>query len=227
MDGKQIAGEKAVEYIEDGMLLGLGTGSTVYWTLKKLGKRVKEGLRVQGVPTSRKTGELAAAFGIPLLNISETRELDLTIDGADEVDRYFNLIKGGGGALLREKMVATISRKLIIVVDESKTVPVLGRFPLPVEVVPYGWEVTRRQISELGCTLQLRYQDEVPFLTDNGNYILDCRFTAIEEPQELSTRLNSIPGVVENGLFVNRSDLVIVGGAHGVSIRTNVKGSDS
>lgn len=219
MDGKQMAGEKAVDFIEDGMLLGLGTGSTVYWTLKKLGERVKEGLRVQGVPTSRQTEELAVEFGIPLLNISEARELDLTIDGADEVDRPFNLIKGGGGALLREKMVASISRKLIIVVDESKTVPVLGRFPLPVEVVPYGWEVTRRQISELGCTPQLRLRDEVPFLTDNGNYILDCRFAAIEEPQGLSHQLNSIPGVVENGLFVNRTDLVIVGGADGVSIR--------
>lgn len=223
MDSKQLAGEKAVEYVEDGMLLGLGTGSTVYWTLLKLGELVKNGLNIRGVPTSKQTGQLATELGIPLVDIADIYEIDLTIDGADEVNPGLDLIKGGGGALLREKMIASISRRLVIVVDDTKCVPTLGKFPLPIEVVPFGWEITSRQIDKLGpCNPVLRKENNAPFVTDNGNYILDCQFEAIHEPEDLNRQLNRIPGVVENGLFVNLSDIVIIGGRNGV-VETKVR----
>jgi ribose 5-phosphate isomerase A len=217
MDAKQLAGEHAAAYVEEGMVIGIGTGSTVYWTIYKLAELVHKGLRISGVPTSKQTEKLALKLGIPLIPIAEAGELDLTIDGADEVNPRLELIKGGGGALLREKMVASISKRLIIVVDESKYLPTLGRFPLPVEVVPYGWEVSSRQISQLGGLPKLRGRDDSsPFLTDNGNYILDCEFTAIETPVSLSLELNKLPGVVENGLFTQMADTVIVGYNNGV-----------
>jgi ribose 5-phosphate isomerase A len=216
MDRKKLAAEKAADYIEDGMILGLGTGSTVYWTIKKLGEQVKNGLNIKGVPTSKKTETLAIELGIPLLNLSEVNEVDLTIDGADEVNPNLDLIKGGGGALLREKMVASISRRFIVVVDDSKYVTTLGKFPLPVEVVPFGWEITSKKIGIFGCNPILRMDNHAPFITDNGNYILDCHFETIREAGELDRKLNMTPGVVENGLFVNMAEMVVVGGENGI-----------
>ncbi|WP_337099207.1 ribose-5-phosphate isomerase RpiA [Paenibacillus sp. YIM B09110] len=211
MDGKKLAGEKAAAYVENGMVVGLGTGSTVYWTIMKLGERVREGLRIQGVPTSRRTEELALELGIPLLDLAEVDEIDLTIDGADESDGDLNLIKGGGGALLREKLVASVSRRFIVVADESKWVASLGKFPLPVEVVPFGWELTRRQLGKLGCDPVLRMAGNEIYVTDNGNYIIDCHFGVIKDAKSLSETLNKWPGVVENGLFVNMAERIVLG----------------
>jgi ribose 5-phosphate isomerase A len=215
MDGKKLAGEKAAAYVENGMVVGLGTGSTVYWTIMKLGERVREGLQIQGVPTSRRTEELALELGIPLLDLAEVDEIDLTIDGADESDGDLNLIKGGGGALLREKLVASVSRRFIVVADESKWVASLGKFPLPVEVVPFGWELTSRQLGKLGCDPVLRMAGDEIYLTDNGNYIIDCHFGVIKDAKSLSETLNKWPGVVENGLFVNMAERIVLGFTNG------------
>ncbi|GIN74522.1 ribose-5-phosphate isomerase A [Bacillus sp. J14TS2] len=215
MNAKQLAGEKAVEYVKDGMLVGLGTGSTVYWSILKLGELVKKGLNIKGVPTSIHTEKLAIELGIPLVSLSSIQQLDVTIDGADEANTKFELIKGGGGALLREKLVASISQRLIIVIDEAKYVPNLGEFPLPVEIVQFGWEVTYNQIRSLGCNPTLRMENDVPFISDNGNYLVDCFFENIQDAQGLNNRLNMIPGVVENGLFVNMADTLVIGGSDG------------
>ncbi|WP_141432718.1 ribose-5-phosphate isomerase RpiA [Bacillus sp. 03113] len=215
MDAKRVAGEKAIEYVIDGMLLGLGTGSTVYWSILKLGELVKKGLDIRGVPTSKSTEKLALELGIPLVNLSSINRLDLTIDGADEANPDFELIKGGGGALLREKMIASISERFIVVIDESKYVEQLGQFPLPVEIVQFGWEITCSQIRTLGCNPKLRMDHHAPFITDNGNYILDCYFEKIHDAVKLNKMLNMIPGVVENGLFVNMADTIVIGGKNG------------
>ncbi|MBD2870816.1 ribose-5-phosphate isomerase RpiA [Paenibacillus arenilitoris] len=216
METKRIAAERAVEYVGDGMVVGLGTGSTAYWAIQKLGARVKEGLRVKAIATSIESEALARELGIPILSFADLAgEIDLTIDGADEVDADNHLIKGGGGALLREKIVAKASRELIVIVDQSKLVDRLGDFPLPVEIVPFGCEMTLRHVSELGCKPVLRTRGDEPFRTDNGNYIADCAFGAIHDPGLLETRLNGIPGVVENGLFVGMSSKVIVGCGNG------------
>lgn len=207
---KRAAGEKAVEFVKDGMTLGLGTGSTTYYALKAIGSLVSEGYDLKGVPTSKKTEQLAAEFGIPLVEIDSVDEIDLTIDGADEVDPEKRLIKGMGGALLREKIVASTSREVIIVVDESKLTQQLGtRSMLPVEVIPFGHRTTSRKLEKLGCTAHLRGKD-TPFITDNGNLIYDCRFDTIEDPDHLMYEINSIPGVVENGLFIDLASRVIV-----------------
>ncbi|MBU9724305.1 MULTISPECIES: ribose-5-phosphate isomerase RpiA [Bacillaceae] len=215
MNAKQLAGEKAVEHVKDGMLLGLGTGSTVYWSILKLGDLVKKGLNIKGVPTSTNTEKLAINLGIPLVSLSSINQLDLTIDGADEANRNFELIKGGGGALLREKMVASISRRFITVIDDTKMVTDLGEFPLPVEIIQFGWELTLKQVSELGSKPKLRMDNNAPFITDNGNYILDCYFGKIQDANGLKNTLNMIPGVVENGLFVNMADTIIIGNKNG------------
>jgi ribose 5-phosphate isomerase A len=216
MDSKRAAGEKAAEYVKNGMKIGLGTGSTVYWTIVRLGEMVKEGLRIQAMPTSEQTEKLALELGIPILKpYLSMKKLDLTIDGADEVSSDVNLIKGGGGALLREKMIASYSSVYITVVDHSKCVSELGQFPLPVEVTRFGWELTSIQIARLGCAPTLRMSNEVPFLTDNGNYLLDCPFETITNPAEMAVKLNRIPGVAENGLFVNMTNILIVGRADG------------
>jgi ribose 5-phosphate isomerase A len=211
MNAKKLAGEKAIEYVENGMILGLGTGSTVYWSILKLGELVKKGLNIKGVPTSKNTEKLAIELGIPLVSLSSINQLDLTIDGADEANKNFELIKGGGGALLREKMVASISKRFIIVIDETKYVTNLGQFPLPVEIVQFGWGVTSNQISKLGCKPKLRMYNNAPFITDNRNYILDCFFEKIQDANELNNVINMIPGVVENGLFVNMADTIVIG----------------
>ncbi|UZD14943.1 ribose-5-phosphate isomerase RpiA [Virgibacillus natechei] len=210
-NAKKLVGEEAVKYIEDGMKVGLGSGSTVYWMIKKLGEYVEQGLDVTGVPTSQTTAQWAKEFGIPLTDFSELKQLDVTIDGADEVDENLHLIKGGGGALLREKIVASAAKELIIIVDRSKKVAHLGAFPLPVEVIPFGWEVTANNISTLGCVPKLRQKDGEVFISDNGNYILDCPFDKIPNPKTLHKELKSLVGVVETGLFVGMTDKVIVG----------------
>ncbi|MBP3963108.1 ribose-5-phosphate isomerase RpiA [Paenibacillus lignilyticus] len=211
MESKRIAAEKAAAYIRAGMIVGLGTGSTAYWAIQKIGKNVKEGLSIQAVATSVHSENLAKELGIPVLSISEVDSIDLTIDGADEVDDSWNLIKGGGGALLREKIVASMSKELIIIVDESKKVNQLGKFPLPVEIVQFGNEVTQKRLGKLGCVPQLRMSEDQAFLTDNGNYIVDCHFEHIIQPHELNTTINMIPGVVDNGLFIKLATRVIVG----------------
>lgn len=215
---KQLAGEKAAEYIESGMTIGLGTGSTVYWTILRIGQLVKNGLQIQAVPTSKQTEILAKGQGISLTDFSKVSELDVTIDGADEIDINHNLIKGGGGALLREKLVAAASKRFIVVADESKSVQVLGKFPLPVEVIPFAWETTARRIASLHCIPVLRQINHQPFVTDNGNYIIDCHFHEIAHPEEMHKQLKCITGVVETGLFINMADIIIVGTEHGVQL---------
>lgn len=211
MKAKKLTGEKAAEYIEDGMIIGLGTGSTAYYAIKKVGEMVRNGLKVKAVPTSKETAELAAAEGIELVELADVESLDLTIDGADEVDSDFNLIKGGGGALLREKIVASATDKLIIVVDESKLVEHLGDFPLPVEITPFSWQYTKRMIEKFSCSSEIRKKDGEIFVTDNGNYILDCDFAKIEDPLKIIVELNKLPGVVENGIFAEMAEIVVVG----------------
>ncbi len=216
MNAKQLAGARAAEYIEDGMIVGLGTGSTAYWMVESLGARVKDGLRVRGVPTSRRTEEQARALGIPLVTFADVTELDLTIDGADEIGPDLALTKGGGGALLREKLVAAASRRMIVVADASKVVRVLGKFPLPVEVVPFAWEVTARRVEALGCNPRPRPGDGGElYVTDNGNYILDCACGEINDPARLERELKLLPGVVECGLFIGIADTAIVAGEDG------------
>jgi ribose 5-phosphate isomerase A len=209
MNPKQLVGEKATEYIQDGMIVGLGTGSTAYWAIQKIGQLVKKGLKIQGVPTSKATQQLATELNIPLLDIADVRSIDVTIDGADEFDLQKQLIKGGGGALLREKIVASISKTFICIADDSKSSDVLGSFPLPVEVTPFAYQVTAYQLEQLGCKPQLRVKDGEPFITDNQNYILDCKFDKIDNPAALTVQLNQIPGVVENGLFANMATRII------------------
>ncbi|MFO7991252.1 MAG: ribose 5-phosphate isomerase A [Thermoplasmata archaeon] len=210
---KRNAGRDAAEYIEDGQVVGLGTGSTTKYAIERLGERVKEeGLDIIGIPTSKATEHLAKGVGIPLTNLDENPRIDITIDGADEVDPELNLIKGGGGALLREKIIAYQSNKVIIVVDPSKQVKKLGlSFPLPVEVVPFSASATVRNVEELGCTANIRMDNGTIFKTDNGNYILDCDFEGIDDLDDCSIGLNSVPGVVENGLFIDIADIVVVG----------------
>ena len=214
---KKLAAEKAVEYIEDGMIVGLGTGSTVEFALKKLGELVKEGLKIQGIPTSLRTKKSAVNYGIPLTDLKEHIEIDVTIDGADEVDSNLSLIKGGGGALTREKIIAYHSKKVIIIIDETKVVKRLGvDSALPVEVTKYGWNATMKTLEDLGCTPELRTITGEPYITDNQNYIIDCDFGKIDEPEVLEKDINLIPGVVENGLFIDLVDEVIVGSKQGI-----------
>jgi len=198
---KQRAAEAAVEYVKDGMIVGLGTGSTTEFAVKKLGERVRDGLAIRGIPTSDVTKVQAEEEGIPLIDFSETMYIDLTIDGADEIDVNLNMIKGGGAALLREKIVASASKEEIIIVSHEKFVKQLGSFPLPVEVIPFGWQVIFNQLETLGGSPDLRLKQGQPLLTDQGNYIIDCRFRQILDAAQLEQRLNMIPGVVENGLF--------------------------
>lgn len=198
---KQRAAEAAVEYVKDGMIVGLGTGSTTEFAVKKLGERVRDGLAIRGIPTSDVTKVQAEEEGIPLIDFSETMYIDLTIDGADEIDINLNMIKGGGAALLREKIVASASKEEIIIVSHEKFVKQLGSFPLPVEVIPFGWQVIFNQLETLGGSPDLRLKQGQPLLTDQGNYIIDCRFRQIIDAAQLEQRLNMIPGVVENGLF--------------------------
>jgi ribose 5-phosphate isomerase A len=218
---KQTAAEAAVALVEDGMILGLGSGSTAKLAVDALGQRVASGLGVTGIPTSEFTAGQARALAIPLATLDEHPEIDLTIDGADEVEvGTLNLIKGRGGALLREKIVASASKRLVIVVDESKLVDRLGsKFAVPVEVVPFGWPVAARKLTALGAKVTLRPGPHgKPFVSDGGHYIVDCAFGPIEDPTKLECELNSIVGVVEHGLFLGMATQVIVAGANGVKV---------
>lgn len=214
---KKIAAEKAVEFIEEGMVVGLGTGSTVKYALEHLAKRIEGGLSVKGIPSSNETKKIAMRMQIPIVSLADYPEIDITIDGADEVDSNLNLIKGGGGALTREKMIAYHSKKVIIITDESKVVKSLGiDFPLPIEVIKFEWQATKKAIEKYGCSVELRKIFDDPFITDNGNYILDCEFERISEPEQLEIDINMIPGVVENGLFIGVATKVIVGSKKGI-----------
>jgi ribose 5-phosphate isomerase A len=222
---KRAAAERAVAAVKDGMRLGLGTGSTAAHFVALLGARVRDGLTVVGVPTSERTRAQAAGEGIALTTLDETPELDLTVDGADELDDALRLIKGGGGALLREKIVAAASRRMIVIADASKRVARLGRFPLPIEVVPFGLGATRLAIAaafeRLGCDGELRLRtggDGAPFLTDGGHCILDAHLGTIAEPEALATALTTIPGVVEHGLFIGLATGAILSTEDGIVV---------
>ncbi|MGH7256602.1 MAG: ribose-5-phosphate isomerase RpiA [Nitrospirales bacterium] len=218
---KRSAALKAVEGVRDGQVVGLGTGSTARYVVLALGERVRAGLRIQAVPTSRETAVLATQAGIVLLADDAPWALDLAIDGTDQVDPQMNLIKGGGGALLREKIVAAAARELIIVADHTKTVSVLGGpTPLPVEVIPFGWRATARHLEQTGGRAVLRERQGQVFVTDAGHYIVDLYLSKIEDPASLEIRLNQIPGVVECGLFVGRTTTLILGTPQGVQVQT-------
>ncbi|MCR8546567.1 ribose-5-phosphate isomerase RpiA [Salipiger sp. P9] len=216
---KFVAAKRAAEFVEDGMRVGLGTGSTAAWLVRCLGEMVREdGLKFRGVPTSTRTAELAREVGIEVISLDEARWLDLTIDGADEFDAELNLIKGGGGALLQEKIVATASDQMIVIADAAKEVETLGAFPLPVEVIPFGWTASQALLEEalvsmdvMGRKSTLRMNGDRAFLTDEGNYILDLHLARIGNPRQLALVLNQIPGVVENGLFIDICDQVVIG----------------
>ena len=207
---KQLSAEAACGYVKDGMIVGLGTGTTAEFAIRKIGELVREGLSIRGIPTSNRTKELAEAEGIPLIDFSESMFIDLTIDGADEIDGKLNMIKGGGAALLQEKIVASVSRAEIIVVNRTKLVNQLGAFPLPVEVIPFGWQVVFNQLESLHGNPDLRLNKGKPLVTDQGNYIIDCHFRKIKNPKLLEHQLNMIPGVVENGLFINLCTKMII-----------------
>lgn len=220
---KFVAAKRAVGFVEDGMKLGLGTGSTAAWMVRLLAERVRnEGLRVTGVPTSTRTAELARQQGLRVMSLDEAKWLDLTIDGADEFDAELNLIKGGGGALLQEKIVATASDQMIVISDVSKQVDRLGAFPLPVEVIPFGWQTTKALVEEtlvsmdvLGQHSTLRMNGDTPYFTDEGNHIIDLHLQRIGNARQLALILNQIPGVVENGLFIDICDVVVIGHGDG------------
>jgi len=216
---KQRSAEAACEYVKDGMIVGLGTGSTAKIAVKKIGELVRNGLSIRGIPTSDATKILAESEGIPLIDFSETMFIDLTIDGADEIDANLNMIKGGGAALLREKIVASASREEIIIVSVSKLVQQLGAFPLPVEVIPFGWQVVFNQLESLQGNPELRLKQGQPSVTDQGNFIVDCHFRKIENPEQLEQHLNMIPGVVENGLFINLCTRMIMADGENIIIK--------
>jgi len=219
---KQRSAEAACEYVKDGMIVGLGTGSTAEFAVKKIGELVRNGLSIRGIPTSDATKILAESEGIPLIDFSETMFIDLTIDGADEIDANLNLIKGGGAALLREKIVASASREEIIIVSVSKLVQQLGAFPLPVEVIPFGWQVVFNQLESLQGNPELRLKQGQPSVTDQGNFIVDCHFRKIENPEQLEQHLNMIPGVVENGLFINLCTRMIMADGENIIKKTAI-----
>jgi ribose 5-phosphate isomerase A len=214
---KEAAGRAAAKLVRDGDIVGLGTGSTAYFAVVALGERVQDGLKIIGIPTSVRTADLARAVGIPLTTLDEHPEIDITIDGADEVDPKLNLIKGGGGALTREKVIAAASKNMVVVADSGKVVAVLGKFPLPVEVIAFARTVVERKIVALGGSPKLRVKaDDSPFVTDNGNQILDCSFGKIADPPALARELSGTPGVVEHGLFIGLAKLAIVGRGNSV-----------
>lgn len=220
---KLAAGRKAIEtYLKDGMRIGLGSGTTSHWFVRALGEKVAQGFDIAGVPTSTATRDLAREVGVPLLDLNDVRELDLTIDGADEIDHAGRMIKGGGACLLWEKMVARVSRRMVAVVDDGKVVDTLGKYPLPIEVIPFGWRSTARELQKLfdrfghrDVPMILRGGEAKPVITDSGNYILDWQLDRITEPDSLAPLFNEIPGVVEHGLFVGIAHEMVIGHADG------------
>ncbi len=228
---RRLSGEamarRALDLVPDGSVIGLGTGHAAGAFARALGERVRGGLRVRCVPTSRATERIAKDLGIPLVSLDEARELDLDVDGADEIDPALNLIKGYGGALVREKIVAGASKRLVILAEPAKLVPILGaRGKLPVEVVAFGWAFCARALEELGCRPLRRLLDGVPFVTDNGSYILDCGVEPIADPSELQRRMQAIPGVVGTGLFLGMADTLFLEDEAGtVSVRQRERGA--
>ncbi len=207
---KEAAARASLKFVKDGQIVGLGTGSTAEFFIKLLAEQVKNGLRIRGIPTSVKSGELAASLGISLTTLDECQEIDVTVDGADEVDPQLRLIKGGGGAMLREKIVASATKQLVIVADASKQVPVLGKFPLPVEVIGFAQALIKKRIEALGASVSVRVgADGQPFVTDENHHILDCRFGEIRDADGLAQELNSMPGVVEHGLFIGMAKVAL------------------
>jgi ribose 5-phosphate isomerase A len=207
---KEAAARASLQYVKNGEVVGLGTGSTAAYFIKLLAEKVKEGLRVRGIPTSIRSRELAISLGIPLTTLDECQEIAVTVDGADEVDPQLRLIKGGGGALLREKIVASATKQMVIVADASKQVERLGRFPLPVEVIRFAQALVAKRMAALGAHVQLRPgPDGKPYLTDENNYILDCRFGEIRDAEGLARTLSEMPGVVEHGLFIGMASVVL------------------
>ena len=225
---KKLAGEAAVDLVKDGMVIGLGTGSTVRYFIEGIGKKVAEGLKVIGIPTSVQTEKIARKAGIEITTLQEHSKLDLTVDGADEVDSELNLIKGMGGALFREKIVAKAAKRFVVVVDSSKLVRLLGeKTPVPVEVHIFGWKATSDWLRSKGCLPALRKSGQNPYLTDNGNFIIDCHFGAIPDPAGLESQLNNVPGAVENGIFTGIVDHVIVAKGDSVGRITGLKRDSS
>lgn len=220
------AAAAALDFVEDGMLLGLGTGSTAAHFVRLLGERVKKGLNVRGVPTSEATDKLARDVGVPIVPVDRVGSLDLAVDGSDEVDGAFRLIKGGGAALLREKIIAGAAKHFVVIADESKMVDTLGAFPLPVEVTAFGFTLTAQRIYSAlkahgchGTEAGLRERDGKPVVTDGGNYIIDCKCAAIPDAEGLADALKRITGVVEHGLFLGMARTVIVGREKGAEVR--------
>jgi ribose 5-phosphate isomerase A len=214
---KQAAAREAVKLVEAGNVVGLGSGSTAAHAVRFLAERVREGLKIVGVPTSQKTKQLAEQLGIPLSTLDRHAQIDIALDGADEIDPQLNLIKGGGGALLREKITASVSRRFIVIADSSKRVAHLGKFPLPVEVIPFAEAVLSTRIAALGASVSLRiYAYGNPFVTDEGHHILDCTFGEIADPAALAGKIRAMPGVVEHGLFIGMAEMAVVGTRDGV-----------
>ncbi|SRR5712692_2699581 len=207
---KQAAARASLRFIRDGQVVGLGTGSTAAFFIRLLGEQVRNGLRIRGIPTSDRSKELALTLGIPLTTLEECPEIAVTVDGADEVDPKLRLIKGGGGALLREKVVASATRQLVIVADATKRVPVLGKFPLPVEVIQFAQALVAKRIAALGAEVRLRAENGKPFVTDENNHILDCHFGEIPDADGLARQLSDMPGVVEHGLFIGMASTVLL-----------------
>ncbi len=215
---KHAAAVEAVKVVGNNQIVGLGSGSTAAYAIRELGVAVRSGLKIRAVPTSDKTAKLAESLGIPLIDINSVDSIDVTIDGADEFNSDLILIKGGGGALLREKIVASLSKKEIIIADSTKMVKILGRFKLPIEIIPFASNYVIRQIETIGGTGEIRNNGEVRFITDEGNYIIDADFGAIADPQDLSNKLNEIEGVAAHGLFINLAAKIIMGTQNGIKI---------
>lgn len=207
---KKAAARASLQYVKDGQVVGLGTGSTAAYFIKLLGEKVKSGLHIKGIPTSVRSRDLAQSLDIPLTTLDECQEIDVTVDGADEVDPQLRLIKGGGGALLREKIVASATRTMVVVADASKQVQTLGKFPLPVEVIKFAQVLVAKRIAAMGAQVELRLNpDKTPYVTDENNHILDCRFGEIRDPDGLAQQLSEMPGVVEHGLFIGMASVVL------------------
>jgi ribose 5-phosphate isomerase A len=211
---KEVAARASLKYVHDGQIVGLGTGSTATIAIRLLGERVRAGLKIRGIPTSIASRDLATQLGIPLTTFEEVQQIDVTIDGADEFDPALNLIKGGGGAMLREKIVASASKQLVIVTDSSKQVPMLGKFPLPVEIIGFAEPLIAKKITDLGAQV-VRRQDASgkPYMTDEGHHILDCHFGQIPDPPALACTLSEMAGIVEHGLFVGMASVVLMANA--------------